>query len=510
MKIKYVYFFAFLIVLATSVIFYFQKKPKKISLIISGILQGNLSSPKEIGNEKNSLSGGVLFLGSYGKKLKKECRDSGSLPIWIDNGDNISGTPDAYYTHGEAIINALGKIPFDAVMLGNREFDYGKNTLFNLISQYGFFIGSNIIMETEKEKYPFKHIIKIPLGNGKNALILGITPPDTPVLTLKNNIKGLKFLSLKETLKKYKSDIKKSSFIIVITQFTMSDVDKRLNMFEQYGKIFFVVINVYDFNVTKPVKLSDRVYLLPHYGQSRGEVIEKMDLKLNGDKVLDLDFSRFSKKKCHYQPDGKIAQVVDDYRRRVDKIISEEIGRSTMDFKIDNFNEMALGSMIADWLINASGADICMINSNSMRVGLNKGSITREDLYRAFPFDNYWILLKMKGKQILKTIKSCYLWKKPVFQLGGCNILVDPNAKDPLISMKINGNEIDPEKEYKVVTNSFLAQGGDGYIEFFKSPIIKEGQDIRRLVEENIKKYSPISAKIKNRIIIQKKGDEKK
>jgi len=483
---------------------------QKISIIVSGILQGNLSLDFDFNGSKGIVSGGALYLGSFGKKLRDECISKGRTTIWVDNGDNISGTPDAYYTHGEAIVSSFSKIPFDSVMLGNREFDFGKSVLFNLISQYDFYSSSNIIMEDKDAKYPFKKIIKVPLKNNKYALILAVTPPNTPLLTVKRNVEGLKFLSLKKTLELYKKEIDDSAFTIIISQYTMKDIDSRTKIFKEYATDFFVAINVYDINVLKPFRISDNVVLLPHYGQSKGAVIEKMDFTLDNKQINDIRLKRYEIKKRKVKPDNKIANIVDNYRRRVDHIISEVIGESSMDFKIDNFNEMALGDLVADWLRDSSNADICMINSNSMRVGINSGKVTREDLYRAFPFDNYWVLLSMSGKQILETMRSCYSSLRPIFQISGATIVIDREAADPIVSFKIHGKKVDPNKKYKVVTNSFLAQGGDGYAEFYKAHTLKEGKDIRRLVEENIKKYSPLKAKTNNRIIIMKKGEEKK
>jgi 5'-nucleotidase/UDP-sugar diphosphatase len=238
--------------------------------------------------------------------------------------------------------------------------------------------------------------------------------------------------------------------------------------------------------------------------------MEKMNFTLNNEKIENLKLKRYEIKKNEVAPDGKIANIIDNYKRRVDKIISKVIGQSSMDFKIDNFNEMELGDLVADWLREASGAELCLINSNSMRVGLPSGNITREDLYRAFPFDNFWVLLKMNGKQIFDTVEKCYLTKRPIFQVSGCSMVIDRNSKNPIVSFLINGRKIDESRDYMVVTNSFLAQGGDGYIEFFNSKRLKEGMDIRRLVEENIKKYSLIGAKIQDRIVMITKGDNSK
>ncbi|MDD5092742.1 MAG: hypothetical protein PHQ23_17725, partial [Candidatus Wallbacteria bacterium] len=111
-----------------------DRKNEKLTILVTGILQGYIS-PIEIRQTNDSRQiGGLHFLGSSAIELKTQTEAEGGSFLWVDNGDNFSGTPDSYYTQGEAVARIMDCLPFDAVTLGNREFDYGRDVLSRLIA----------------------------------------------------------------------------------------------------------------------------------------------------------------------------------------------------------------------------------------------------------------------------------------------------------------------------------------------------------------------------------------
>jgi 2',3'-cyclic-nucleotide 2'-phosphodiesterase (5'-nucleotidase family) len=128
-------------------------------------------------------------------------------------------------------------------------------------------------------------------------------------------------------------------------------------------------------------------------------------------------------------------------------------------------------------------------------------------MYKIDNFGNTAVTMIMTGAQVWQMLEVSVIGYHAIFQVSGLKMVYDrkglPNKK--LISVEIDGQPIDLDKEYKIVTNNFLAAGGGAY------GIFKEGKDaedtytlIRDIMAQYIKNHSPIDYKIEGRIIAKK------
>lgn len=498
---KRVYVLIAIVLVFIGIFLYNINNKKHVSVFISGILNGNLV-PFEVNNEEIKKKGGILHLGSFALSEYNKIMEKGHRFLWLDNGDNLSGTPVAYYTQGRAIIGVINNLPITAMLIGNREFDFGKVNLFNIIKNTNYWIGSNIL-SLDGQSLPFlkKKVLK---SGGKRILILGLTPSNTPQLTLKKNIEGLKFLDVKDMISKYNDDILRANIVFIITQFTNREVLMFKDLLSKYkNTYFFIIYNIYDKNDLRITKLSDYLYIVPHFGISRGEYLEKLDFDILKGKIANVKYNVLEIDPEKIIPDERLFKIVSDYQRKIDVFMNKKIGEAMVDLLVNNFFETAIGDMVCDVLKKISGADIALINSNGMRIGFKKGDITHKMLFQTFPFDNNWVLLELSGKSILKIIERPFEENLPIFQIAGIRIKVD-KSKDLKITniFMEDGSPFILNKKYKVVTNSFLSEGGDGYIEFLKGKRLKTGKLIRDVISKYIKDLFKIFYEKDNRIII--------
>ena len=108
--------------------------------------------------------------------------------------------------------------------------------------------------------------------------------------------------------------------------------------------------------------------------------------------------------------------------------------------------------------------DVCILNHGGIRAIIPQGSVTARNAFEVLPFENFAVVVELKGEQIVEFVNYFIAEKKP-HPIAGLTftITADKQAKD----IKVKGEPVDLAKTYNVVTNDYLANGGDK-MEFFK------------------------------------------
>ncbi|WP_136666853.1 5'-nucleotidase C-terminal domain-containing protein [Flavobacterium sp. H122] len=102
--------------------------------------------------------------------------------------------------------------------------------------------------------------------------------------------------------------------------------------------------------------------------------------------------------------------------------------------------------------------DIAILNNGGIRAVIPMGNVTSRSAYEVMPFENTAVVLEVKGQIILDFVNFFIKDKKPhPFAGMTFTITADKKAKD----IKIGGADLDLEKTYYIVTNDYLANGGD-------------------------------------------------
>ena len=122
-----------------------------------------------------------------------------------------------------------------------------------------------------------------------------------------------------------------------------------------------------------------------------------------------------------------------------------------------------LANMICDAMMWKVNADVALMNGGGIRASLKPGDITVRDVLTVLPFGNTLYVLKMTGEQLMKVLEYAATVKEgqgAFLQVGG---LTWKSVGDKVVEAKVKGEPIDLNRVYVVVTNNYLAGGGDGY-----------------------------------------------
>ncbi len=164
--------------------------------------------------------------------------------------------------------------------------------------------------------------------------------------------------------------------------------------------------------------------------------------------------------------DSSVIRLVEPYKSRLTDEMEEVIGFSTTELVKDR-PESELTNYLGDLLLDEGRRfagnhpsrpfpDVAYLNYGGLRTALPKGEITVGNIYELMPFENEMVLLKLKGADV-------YAFAERLALLGGdCVSGIRMEIRNRKVSrLEIQGKPFNPDKEYWMVTNDYVANGGD-------------------------------------------------
>lgn len=155
------------------------------------------------------------------------------------------------------------------------------------------------------------------------------------------------------------------------------------------------------------------------------------------------------------------------------------------------------------------GAQLCIQNGGGLRASVNEGPITVEEVLTVLPFGNVHAVVDITGAGVVAALENGFLalgndeitGRYP--QVGGMVVEVNPEGApgSRVVSVTIDGSPIDTEATYTLVTNSFLAGGGDGYEWTGSSNLELSGRGLNVLVGEYLGENNPYTPSTPRRIV---------
>ena len=167
--------------------------------------------------------------------------------------------------------------------------------------------------------------------------------------------------------------------------------------------------------------------------------------------------------------DPKLAKYVEKKRRQMEKQMQVVVAHT--DAELESYApESPLSNFLTDILLNEASKyvkdttfdnlDLSMLNFGGIRTSMPKGDVTIGDLYRITPFDNYLTFIVLKGSELKKALgRFTNQFNAPY---SGATLVYTNNKPSQIL---VQGNPIDDNRLYKLVTLNFISDGGDHLLE---------------------------------------------
>jgi 2',3'-cyclic-nucleotide 2'-phosphodiesterase (5'-nucleotidase family) len=208
--------------------------------------------------------------------------------------------------------------------------------------------------------------------------------------------------------------------------------------------------------------------------------------------------------------DKNIDKLIVPYNAKFSALIDEIVGYTSKPMHVRR-PESALGNLLADYLLEYgldhidSNIDMAVFNKGGFRIPLPPGAITFGHVMQLMPFDNTMVVISLNGLQMKQLAE--------IMVEGGGDPIAGPNEvrlekSSEKVSLRLNQMEIKVDEDYRVLTSSYLAQGGDNYYIFPEGDfLVDSGIMIRDALEESFRTKTsatnPAQAEIEGRVIIK-------
>ena len=246
--------------------------------------------------------------------------------------------------------------------------------------------------------------------------------------------------------------------------------------------IFLSVFHVFIFSFSYPAFAQD--YKVRSFAWERVEVTSELDAT----------------------PSAEATKVVAPYKASVDSMMAPVLGLSRVAMTVKR-PESLLSNWAADVMVEggtATGlepADMGLVNVGGLRNNMPEGIVRRGDIMLISPFENYVVVLEMKGADLLELMHNIAAVKG---EGVSSSVRMEISAEGELLSCTIGGKEIDPERIYTVATIDYLAEGNDKMTALKKAVKRHEiGILARDVMMEYVLKHQVIDSKIEGRITIK-------
>ena len=463
---------------------------------------------------------GAIDLYAAMAALKADYEAQGAEVILADAGDYSQGTVYVSVNKGADAVTMMNATGYDVVTLGNHEFDYGYAQLVENMKAAKFqVLCADVLGADGKTIYDANTIIE------KGGVKIGFFGLETPEAQTKANpklIQGLKFLAGADGKELYDcaaaqvADLKAKGADLVVCLAHLG-VDESSEPYTSYD----LAKNVQGIDFI----IDGHSHTVMTAGPN-GEAIQSTGTAFANIGVITIDNATKKivgnelKAIWHTEKnaDGKSVTVV-DYKTRdekvaaaakaiidpIDKAYGEKFAVSEVALngaKAPNGNrdsETNLGDLITDAMLWKVLADaeitvpeenvVAITNGGGIRASIGVGDVTKKDINTVLPFGNTLAVVYVKGSELLEALEaSTYCTPESIGgfpQVAGMQFTVatyetydkndesypnstyyGPKTINRVTIGSINGKDFDPEATYAVITNNFVAGGGDTYYAF--------------------------------------------
>ncbi len=371
----------------------------------------------------------------------------------VSAGDNFTGNPvvDMIREKGYPMIDMMNQCGFNLSAVGNHEFDMGQEMLGKRLDQATFpFISCNLDATGAKIKPP-KPFEVFPAGDNVSIAFLGLIQLDDNGLPSAHpaNMKGIKFVNGLVKAREFAWLKERYGIMIGLSHLGIEDDTRLADSMPQFD----VIIGGHSHTLLDKPKVENKVMI----------VQTGSNLKYVGKITLMIENGKVTSKTGEVIPLANLKKEKAEVRTSIDKYNDNKEFSKIVGFAENPLEgEAELGSLMTDALTDQLKVDFAFQNRGGIRVqSLNEGNITLKDIYKLDPFNNQVVLFSMSPDEIQSLICYGYQHEKGIdLQVSGMTYELKDDGQYGCAAVKMSdksGKELDPEKEYMVAMNNYMA-----------------------------------------------------
>ncbi|MBE5251005.1 bifunctional UDP-sugar hydrolase/5'-nucleotidase [Mixta sp. Marseille-Q2057] len=487
--------------------------------------------------------------GEYGLAAQKTLMDTlrydiqakGGGALILSAGDVNTGVPESDELDAEPDIRGMNLIGYDAMTLGNHEFDKPLDVLRKQEKWAKFpFLAANVYQKSSGQRMfkPWAVFKRM----GLKIAVLGLITPDTPRLSNPAGLNDIEFRDPISEAQKAVAELRaseKPDVIVALTHLgyyadgkhgSNAPGDVTLARSLPKGTIDMIVgghshdavcmekenVSVKNYQPGQPCQPDKQNGVWIMQADKWGKYVGRGDFTYRNGEISLESYQLVSVNLKHKikNMDGSetwltwqeaipkntaMMKLLMPYQKRAETKLKINVGSAEGVFEGENekvrFEQTNLGQLILRAQMAHTHADFAVMSGGGIRTSLKPGKLTWRDLLQVQPFGNQVVSVPLTGAEIKKYLAVVANLKPDsggFAQFANVSLVADGST---VSDVQINGQPIDDKQTYRMATNSFNAAGGDGYPRLDNhAGYVNSGDVDAQVLRAWINAHSPIKA----------------
>jgi len=407
-------------------------------------------------------------------QLRTEAKAKGEQVLLLDAGDVNTGVPQSDMLKAEPDFKGMARIGYDAMAVGNHEFDNDLATIRRQEDWAGFpFLSANIYRDGKRLFRPY--VIR-DLG-GLKVAILGLTTKDTPLKSRMLGHTGVEFRDPIEEARGLVPELRRQAQVVIAVTHMGHYADEQhgadapgdVTLARQVQGIDVIIGG----HTQKPLFQADQqngTYIVQahEWGKYVGKVeltYAKGALSLKDYRLIPVNHLN---DKVRIPEDEHLRAFLQPFKAQGDKTLLVKVGMSSVKLVGDRdqirFKETNLGNLVTEAYRRKFKADVGISNSGGIRDSIPAGVVNYENVLSVLPFGNDIVTVSLTGKELKAYLAQILTEMLPGTggfpQISGLELVFDAKTKT-FRKLVVANKPLNDRQAYLVALPSFIAGGGD-------------------------------------------------
>jgi 2',3'-cyclic-nucleotide 2'-phosphodiesterase (5'-nucleotidase family) len=438
--------------------------------------------------------------------------------LLLDAGDLFQGTPFFNYFHGEPEVRCLAAMSYDAMVMGNHELDEGAvNLLAQIKANASFaFLCANVRVPARLKSAAEAGSESTLVTIGRPAIvaragdirvgIVGVTTETLPQVVTARGMADVTVLPVIETVGPIVAELRPRCDLVVVLSHCGVGPDSLLAA--AVPGIDVIVGGHSHTALATPLVVPNAANdngvggtLIVQAGQW-GQYLGRLDLEVTGRHITSWSAALLPVT-ADLRPDRAVRTLIQQYADSLAPLVEEVLAESRAPLSNDAAlrAETPLGNLVADWMREARDTDIAVQNGGGLRGNLPAGPVRVRDLFTLLPFDNTLVTMSLDGRGVEQLLAESVARRGQGGFLSVSGLTFTATSEGRVRDIRVGGQPLDPDRNYRLVTNNFTAAGGDGFTAFQRARnVVDTGVLVRDAVIGLVRGAPPIEAPPVDRI----------
>jgi len=451
----------------------------------------------------------------------KQARGRTNNAILVDGGDQFQGTLFYSYYKGQMAAEMMNKLGYDGMTVGNHEFDDGPEVLASFMSAVNFpILMSNADVSAEPLLADTLAKSTVIERGGEKIGMIGLTPEDTdelaspgdnvkfsdPVAAVQGEVDKLTAMGVNKIIvlshSSYAVDLKVAAETTGVDVIVGGHSNTLLSNTNEKAQGPY------------PTMVGQTAVVQAYaYGKYLGELNVTFDdagniTEAKGEPVLiDASIAEDAETVARI---AEMAKPLEEIRNKVVAQTAEPIGG---DRAVCRAQECSMGNLIADAMLARvadQGVEIALQNSGGIRASIDAGEVTMGNVLTVLPFQNTLSTFEVTGAVLMEALENSASQIEEgagrFLQVAGMSYAVDAAsaAGSRISDVMVGGAPLEMDKVYRVVSNDYVRNGGDGFAMFKTAANAYDfGPDLADVMAEFIASNAPYKPYTDGRITLK-------